>query len=204
MGLSFTTALRVGATLAAISVLSLGGVAYARECDRAARDAAAEPPAVLIVMDASKSMAKPVGGGEAGSRLDAAKRGPCAPSSTGCLTAHASGCGSELAVALRALAARAARTYRPTGTAVRGGATDAAAAEIGTGRYLDRIGADGERRYAIELRTGQRLAAAAVVSRTCPITTDRFTGLLATSLDIDLFEPGASVSVVARSPRSSR
>ena len=59
----------------------------------------------------------------------------------------------ELAVALRALASRAARTYRPTGTAVRGGATDSAAAEIGAGRYLDRIGADGERWYAIELRT---------------------------------------------------
>jgi Ca-activated chloride channel family protein len=97
----------------------------------------------------------------------------------------------ELAVALRALAARAARTYRPTGTAVRGGATDSAAADIGSGRYLDRIGADGERWYAIELRKGQRLAAAAVVSRTCPFRTDRFTGLLATSLSIDLFEPGA-------------
>ena len=95
----------------------------------------------------------------------------------------------ELAVELRALAARAARTYRPTGSPVRGGASQSAAAEIGTGRYLDRIGADGERWYAIELRNGQRLAAAAVVSRTCPFRTDNFTGLLATSMRIELFEP---------------
>jgi Ca-activated chloride channel family protein len=319
MGLSCTTALRAGAALVAIVVLGLGGVAYARECNRASRDAAADPPAVLIVMDASRSMAKPVGGGEAGTRLDAAKRalrtvvdglpdgarvglrlyghrvsgatraegcrdtelvrpvgpldrrgltaaidryravgstpigralraassdlpssGPasivlvsdggdnCAPpdpcviagelAAAGrdlhieaigfqvgararrqlrCIAAKGRGAyreaadADELAVALRALAARAARTYRPTGTAVRGGATESAAAEIGAGRYLDRIGADGERWYTIELREGQRLAAAAVVSRTCPFRTDAFTGLLATSLSIDLFEPGA-------------
>lgn len=313
------TAFRAGATIAVAGVLGLGGVAYARECTRASRDAAAEPPAVLIVMDASKSMAKPVGGGEGGSRLDAAKRalrtvvdglpdgarvglrlyghrvsgttraegcrdtelvrpvtpldrdrlqadidayravgstpigralraaasdlpasGPasivlvsdggdnCAPpdpciiagelAAAGrdlrieavgfqvsararrqlrCIAAKGGGAyreaadAGELAVALRALAARATRTYRPSGTPVHGGAAESAAADLGTGRYLDRIGAGGERWYAVELREGQRLAAAAVVSRTCPFETDRFTGLLATSLSIDLFEPGA-------------
>lgn len=319
MDLPLTTALRAGATLVAAAVLGMGGVAYARECTRASRDAAAEPPAVLIVMDASKSMAKPVGGGEAGSRLAAAKRalrsvvdglpdgarvglrlyghrvsgatraegcrdtelvrpvapldrvglkadidayravgstpigralraaasdlpatGPasivlvsdggdnCAPpdpcviagelAAAGrdlhieavgfqvsprarqqlrCIAAKGRGAyreaadAGELAVALRALAARATRTYRPSGTPVRGGTTRAAAADLGTGRYLDRIGPAGERWYAVELREGERLAAAAVVSRTCPFKTDRFTGLLATSLSIDLFEPGA-------------
>jgi Mg-chelatase subunit ChlD len=316
---SWLTTIRwLGTVVAAGAVVGLGGVAYARDCNRAARDAAAAPPAVVIVMDASRSMGKPLGGGEAGTRLDAAKRalrtvvdglpvgarvglrlyghrvsgatraegcrdtelvrpvgpldrraltaeidhyravgstpigralraasadlpasGPasivlvsdggdnCAPPDPCVIAGELAGAGrdlhieavgfqvgararqqlrciaakgrgvyreaadaGELAVALRALAARAARTYRPTGTLVRGGATEAAAAAIGTGRYLDRIGADGERWYAIELGKGQRLAAAAVVSRTCPFKTERATGLLATSLQIDLFEPG--------------
>ncbi len=319
MGSSVTTVLRVGTTLAAVAVLGWGGVAYARECSRASRDAAARPPAVLIVMDASRSMAKPVGGDEAGTRLDAAKRalrtvvgglpdgtrvglrlyghrvpgatraagcrdtelvrpvgpldrggliseidryravgstpigralraaaadlpadGPasvvlvsdggdnCAPpdpcvvagelAAAGrdlhieavgfqvgararrqlrCIAAQGRGAyreaadAGELTVALRALATRAARTYRPTGRAVRGGASESGAAEIGTGRYLDRIGAGGERWYAVELGEGRRLAAAAVVSRTCPFATGTSTGLLATSLSLDLFEPGA-------------
>ena len=260
----------------------MGGVAYARDCNRATRDAAARPAPVLIVMDASRSMAKPVGGAR-GSRLDAAKRalrtvvdgaarrrarrpaalrpsrgrrdarrglpryraraagratrssradrrdravravgstpigralraaasdlpasGPasivlvsdggdnCAPPDPCVIAGELAAEGRDLHIEaigfqvsgrarrqLRCIAAKGRGVYReaadadeppshcarsprgplertaPTGTAVRGGATDSAAAEIGTGRYLDRIGADGERWYALELRTGQ-------------------------------------------------
>jgi len=52
-------------------VLALGGVAYARQCDRRVPAAQTGPPSIVIVMDASKSMAKPAGDGR--TRLDAAK-----------------------------------------------------------------------------------------------------------------------------------
>jgi hypothetical protein len=92
----------------------------------------------------------------------------------------------ELAVALRALAARATRTYRPVGRPVRGGATEAAAATIGSGRYLDRIGADGQRWYAVRLHRGQRLAVAAVVSHACPFSRGG-ADMIGTALELTLF-----------------
>ena len=54
-------------------VLGLGGVAAAssRECERTVLEAGTAPPSVLIIMDASASMAKPTGGGQ--TRLQAAK-----------------------------------------------------------------------------------------------------------------------------------
>ena len=52
--------------------LMLGGVAYARVCERVVPSVdAQEPPSLLIVMDASKSMSKPTGDGT--TRLQAAK-----------------------------------------------------------------------------------------------------------------------------------
>ena len=60
-------------TACAMAVLGLGGVAYAssRECERTVLEAGTAPPSVLIIMDASASMAKPAGGGQ--TRLQAAK-----------------------------------------------------------------------------------------------------------------------------------
>jgi Ca-activated chloride channel family protein len=94
----------------------------------------------------------------------------------------------DLAVALRALAARAVRTYRPIGQPIHGGASEAAAAPISVGRYVDRIGADEERWYAVRLERRQRLAAAAVVSHACPFARG-LAEMFGTTLEIDLFRP---------------
>lgn len=56
--------------LTAVLVGALGGTAYA-ECRQPRPDVAQGPPSVLIIMDASKSMAKPTGDGR--TRLEAAK-----------------------------------------------------------------------------------------------------------------------------------
>jgi len=306
---------RTCAAVAAGAVFASGGVAYARECARAAPAVDPPPPAVLIVMDASKSMGKPAGDGR--SRLEVAKEalrtvvgglpdgarvglrlyghrvsgagraagcrdtelvtpvGPldrgamktqvdsfqavgstpigralraavsdlpagapssivlvsdggdnCAPpnpckiagelAAAGtdvsiqavgfqvgdrarrqlrCIAARGRGVyrdaadAGELAVALRALAARGIRTYRPLGRPIRGATTAAAAPPVGTGRYVDRIEADGDRWYAVRLDEGQRLAAAAVVSHACPFPRG-LSEMFGTSLELDLFEPG--------------
>ena len=98
----------------------------------------------------------------------------------------------ELAVALRALAARALRTYTPIGTPVRGGAIPAAAAPISGGRYIDRIGADEDRWYAVPLRAGQRLAAAAVLSRACRFPRG-LAEMFGTSLELTLLDPSGEL-----------
>jgi Ca-activated chloride channel family protein len=108
----------------------------------------------------------------------------------------------DLAVALRALAARATRTYRPVGAPIRGAASEAAAAPIGSGRYVDRIGADDERWYAVTLERGQRLAVAAVVSHACPFSRG-LAEMFGTSLELTLFKPGGELpeaSVRCREP----
>ncbi|MEA2143534.1 MAG: Ca-activated chloride channel [Solirubrobacteraceae bacterium] len=98
----------------------------------------------------------------------------------------------ELAVALRALAARALRRYTPVGKPIRGGATAAAAAPISGGRYADRIGADEDRWYAVPLRVGQRLAAVAVVSHACPFPRG-LAEMFGTSLELTLFDPSGEL-----------
>jgi Ca-activated chloride channel family protein len=299
---------------AALAAFVSGGVAYARDCERGAPETDPPPPAVLIVMDASKSMGKPAGDGRSrlavakaalrtlvdglppdarvglrlyGHRVAGAGRaagcrdtelvapvgplsrstlkaridsyravgstpigravraaaadlpatGPtsivlvsdggdnCAPPDPCAVAGEVAAAGTdvsiqaigfqvgprarrqlrciagrgrgvyrdaadadELAVALRALAARAIRVYRPVGRAIRGGATEAAAARIGSGRYVDRIGAEGERWYAVRLQRGQRLAVAAVVSRACPFARGG-AELFGTSLELALFAP---------------
>lgn len=75
----------------------------------------------------------------------------------------------ELAVALRALAARATRTFEPAGRRIFGAPTAGAARPIGSGRFLDRIVPDGERWYRITLAPGQRLAAGAALIVACPL-----------------------------------
>ncbi len=289
-------ALRRTGGLVAATVLASGGVAYARECDRVVADGdRPPPPAVLIVMDASKSMGKPAGDGRSrlavakaalrtvvdglptdarvglrlyGHRVSGAGRaagcrdtelvtpvgaldrtgltaqidsyravgstpigralraaaddlppsGPtsivlvsdggdnCAPPDPCAIAGEVAAAGTDvsiqaigfqvgerarrqlrciagrgrgvyrdagdaddLAVALRALAARATRTPQPVGRPIRGGATEAAPAAIGSGRYVDRIGADDDRWYSVRLDGGQRLAVAAVVSHACPL-----------------------------------
>jgi len=305
---------RAAAALVAGTAFVSGGVAYARECDRDAREVDPQPPAVLVVMDASKSMAKPAGDGRSrlavakaalrtlvdglpgtarvglrlyGHRVAGAGRragcrdtelvapvgpldrdalnarigsyravgstpigralraaasdlpgsGPrsivlvsdggdnCAPPDPCAIAARTATSGvdvsiqaigfqvgerarrqlqciagrgrgvyrdaadaDELAVALRALAARAVRTYRSGGTPVRGGATRSAAIPIARGRYVDRIGADDERWYAVRLAAGQRLAAAATVSHACPFRRG-VAEMIGTSLELVLLRP---------------
>ena len=303
--------------LAAGAVFAGGGVAYARECDDGAFAADQPPPAVLIVMDASRSMGKPVGGG--GTRLAAAKAAlrtvvdglperarvglrlyghrvsgagraagcrdtelvapvgalgrealtaridsyhavgstpighalrlarptfrpvrqarscscptaattaplrnparspaswpPPGPASASRRSASRSGparrqlrCiarrgrgvyrdaadADELAVALRALAARSVRTYTPVGARIRGGATQAAAAALSGGRFVDRIGADEDRWYAVRLQSAQRLAVAAVVSHACPFPRG-LAEMTGTSLELTLFDPSGEL-----------
>jgi Ca-activated chloride channel family protein len=75
----------------------------------------------------------------------------------------------ELAVALRALAARATRTFEPNGRRVSGGRTARAARPIGSGRFRDLIASGGERWYRVSLMPSQRLAAGAVLIVACPL-----------------------------------
>jgi hypothetical protein len=297
------------------AVLGLCGVAYARECERTVPAADGTPPSVLIIMDASASMAKPAGGGQ--TRLQAAKAAlrtlvdglpdgarvglrlyghsvsgagraagcrdtelvapvgrldrarltaqidayeavgstpigralrasandlpddgttsivlvsdggdncappsPCAvaeqiaaegtrvsiqaigfqvtPQARSALRCIASrgrgvyrdaGDAEQLAVALRALAARATRTYEPQGTAIAGGTTARTARAIGGGRYVDRIAVDGDRWYAVELGAGQRLATAAILVPGC-LPPRGFGDLIGTSLVLEVYPPG--------------
>jgi len=275
--------------------LLLGGVAFAQQCDRQVPAARAGPPSVLIVMDASKSMAKRASGGQ--SRLDAAKaslrtvvdglpddarvglrlyghrvsgatraegcrdtelvtpigrldrRGiqsdidsyravgstpigralreaagdlpatgrssivlvsdggdNCAPPSPCDVAARIAAQGTdvsiqavgfqvakraseelrciarrgggayreaadadELAVALRALAARATRTFQASGRQISGGRSAAAATPIASGRFVDEIGPDDVRWYSLKLGRGQRVAASVALVLACPV-----------------------------------
>jgi len=275
----------------------LGGVAYARECEREIPPVGAPPPSVLILMDASKSMSKPAGDGRTrlqaaksalralieglpngtrvglrlyGHRVSGATRAEgcrdtelvapvgeldrralgseidsyeavgstpigralraaaadlpaegltsivlvsdggdnCAPPSPCAVAGQIAGRGTglsvqaigfqvtgrareqlrciaergrgiyrdagdadELAVALRALAARATRTFALTGSPIEGGASERHATPISSGRFLDRIGPGEERWYRVALRTGQRLAASSALIVTCPPAT---------------------------------
>ena len=78
----------------------------------------------------------------------------------------------ELAVALRALAARGTRTFTPSGTRISGGAGERDATPISSGRFLDRIAAGDVRWYRVALRRGQRLAASATLILACPPDAD--------------------------------
>jgi Ca-activated chloride channel family protein len=62
---------------------------------------------------------------------------------------------------LLAAIARAFRDYKPVGTPVQGGPTREQATPVGTGQYLDAIQPGQERWYAISVKAGQRLLAAA-------------------------------------------
>lgn len=300
---------------AALTGLLLGGVAYGRPCDGPVDAAGSAPPSVLVVMDASRSMAKPADGGR--SRLDAAKASlrtlvdglpngarvglrlyghrvsgvsrttgcrdtelvtavaeldraalksrieayravgftpigralragardlpatgtasivlvsdggdNCAPPNPcrvaeqiaaarrtvsiqtigfqvagrareqlRCIAAHGRGVyrdaenAEELAVALRALSARAMRTFEPEGASIVGGASALAARPIGAGRFVDRIRPEGERWYTLALHPGQRLAAAAVVIARCPADIG-LADMIGTSIQLDVFGPG--------------
>jgi Mg-chelatase subunit ChlD len=277
-----------------VAGLTLGGVAYARQCEREIPAVDASPPSILIVMDASRSMSKPAGDGR--TRLQAAKaalrtlvdglpesarvglrlyghrvsgttrtagcrdtelvapvadldrRGlaaeidsyeavgytpigralraaaadlpaegvtsivlvsdggdNCAPPSPcavagqiarrgtdlsvqaigfqvsgrareqlRCIAERGRGVyrdaadADELAVALRALAARGTRTFAPAGTRISGGADERDATPISSGRLLDRIAPGDERWYRVALRSGQRLAASGALIVVCP------------------------------------
>ena len=67
----------------------------------------------------------------------------------------------ELIDELRAVFARARRSYAPSGTPVQGGPTARSAAPVGAGQYLDEIRPGESRHYAITLEEGQALWAAA-------------------------------------------
>jgi Ca-activated chloride channel family protein len=275
--------------------LLVGGAAYARVCERVVPSVDAPPPSLLIVMDASKSMSKPAGGG--GTRLQAAKAAlrtlvkglpdgtrvglrlyghrvsgatraegcrdtelvspvgeldrsalaakidsyeavgftpigralraaaadlptegsasivlvsdggdNCAPPSP-CAVAgqiaaggqdvsvqavgfHVNGSAraqlrciakrgggvyrdasnaDELAVVLRALAARATRTIEPGGKRVTGGARSSSARPIAPGRFSDEIGLGEERWYRVAAGRGQQIAASATLLTPCPV-----------------------------------
>lgn len=98
----------------------------------------------------------------------------------------------ELAVALRALAARATRTYEPQGVAIRGGTSERTALPIGSGRHVDRIAVDGERWYAVQLARGQRLAVAAILVPGC-LPGRGLLDLIGTTLNLDVYPPGDRV-----------
>jgi Ca-activated chloride channel family protein len=305
---------QVAFCVAALAGLAVSGVAYGRPCGRQVDAAGVDPPSVLILMDASKSMAERVGGG--GTRLDAAKRSlrtlvdglpddarvglrlyghrvagagraagcrdtelvspvgtldraalkaqidayravgstpigrslraaatdlpasgqstivlvsdggdNCAPpdpcrvaeqiaaagrtvsiQSIGfrvsghareqlrCIAAHAHGVyrsaenAQELAVALRALSARAMRTFRPAGRRVTGGSSARTATPIGAGSYLDVVQSDQDRWYSISMARGQRLAVSAVVVSPCPVEHD-LADAIGTRLVLDVADP---------------
>ena len=100
----------------------------------------------------------------------------------------------ELAVALRALAARGTRARGPVGRPVSGGRTSSSAPEIAGGRFVDRIAADEVRWYAVRLGRGQRLAAAAVVSTYCRRRIG-IADMIGTALQIDVFDPAGQLPV---------
>ena len=77
----------------------------------------------------------------------------------------------ELAVALRALAARATRTFELAGRRVSGAPTARGARPIGSGRFLDQISPGEERWYRLGLAPSQRLAAGAALIVACPLDT---------------------------------
>lgn len=64
---------------------------------------------------------------------------------------------------LLALFARAFRGYEPSGEPIEGGPTPGAAAEAGTGRWLDSIEPGVARWYAVDVPAGQRIAASATL-----------------------------------------
>lgn len=309
---SLSWVLALGITVAGL----VGGIAYARACERVAPSVDAPPPSLLIVMDASKSMSKPTG--EGNTRLQAAKaalrslvdglpddtrvglrlyghrvsgatraegcrdtelvapvgdldraalvaridsyeavgftpigralraaaadlptRGAasivlvsdggdnCAPPSPcavaeqitaggqdvsvqavgfrvndraraqlRCIAKRGGGVyrdasnADELAAVLRALAARATRVARPTGTAVSGGHTESNPRPISSGRFLDEIAPGEERWYRVAVQHGQRIAAAATLIAPCPLGASVWdalgTSLTLTALDADL------------------
>ena len=307
--------LLVGA-MALGAVLLLGGVAYARQCEREVPAVDAPPPSVLIVMDASRSMSKPAGDGR--TRLDAAKAAlrklvaglpdatrvglrlyghrvsgttraegcrdtelvapvgeldrralagqiasyravgstpigrslreaagdlpqdgvtsivlvsdggdNCAPPSPCAVAGQIAGRGTdlsvqaigfqvtgraraqlrciaergrgvyrdaadadELAVALRALAARGTRTFTVAGTPVSGGGTERDATPIASGRLLDRIGPGDERWYRVELGRGQRIAASGTLIVACPPKAS-VRDSIGTTFEIEVRAPGS-------------
>jgi hypothetical protein len=75
----------------------------------------------------------------------------------------------ELAVVLRALAARATRVAKPVGRPVAGGSSAADARPVASGRFRDEIGPGEERWYRVGVEPGQRLAAAATLMTPCPL-----------------------------------
>ena len=306
--------------------LALGGVAYARECERAVPDVDTPPPSILIVMDASRSMSKPAGDGRTrlqaakaalrtlvdglpegarvglrlyGHRVSGATRAAgcrdtelvapvdeldrralaaeidsyeavgftpigralraaatdlpaagvtsivlvsdggdnCAPPSPcavagqiarrgtdlsvqaigfqvsgrareqlRCIAERGRGVyrdaadADELAVALRALAARGTRTFALMGTRVSGGAGERDATPISSGRFLDRIAPGDERWYRVALRGGQRLAASGALILVCPPDTG-FLASIGTASSMDVRDRGsAAPDAVAATP----
>ncbi|MEA2191181.1 MAG: Ca-activated chloride channel [Solirubrobacteraceae bacterium] len=305
------------ACLTALAGLLLGGVAYARQCEREVPTVDAPQPSVLIVMDASRSMSKPAGDGR--TRLEAAKAAlrklvdglpegtrvglrlyghrvsgrtraegcrdtelvapvgaldrralaakiasyravgstpigrslreaaadlpaegvtsivlvsdggdNCAPPSPCAVAGQIAGRGTdlsvqaigfqvsgrareqlrciaergrgvyrdaadadELAVALRALAARGTRTFAVTGSPVSGGAAERDATPISSGRFVDRIGPGAERWYRVELGRGQRLAASGALIVACPPQAS-LSDSIGTTFRIDVRAPGSA------------
>jgi Mg-chelatase subunit ChlD len=106
----------------------------------------------------------------------------------------------ELAVALRALAARGTRTFALRGTRIAGGAGERDATPIASGRFLDRIAPGDERWYSIALRRGQRLAASGALILVCPPDTG-VTASIGTVLQMDVLDrAGATPDVTAAAP----
>ena len=69
----------------------------------------------------------------------------------------------RLEAELAAAFARAFRRYEPTGEPIRGGPAPAAATPAAPGRYLDSLAPGRARWYAVDLKAGQRLLAAATL-----------------------------------------
>lgn len=99
----------------------------------------------------------------------------------------------ELAVALRALAARATRTIEPGGRRVAGGAGASSARRIASGRFHDEIGPGEERWYRVSLDGGARLAAAATLLAPCPLNLG-VADAIGTSLTLSVLD-GADAAV---------
>jgi Ca-activated chloride channel family protein len=73
----------------------------------------------------------------------------------------------ELALALRALAARGLRTPTPQGRPITGGPGPEQAVAIGAGAFVDDLAMNEQRWYSVELAAGQRLAASASLLAPC-------------------------------------
>ncbi len=116
-----------------------------------------------------------------------------------CIAEHARGVfrqaenSDELALALRALSARAMRTFRPAGRTIAGGTSERTALPIGTGRFVDAVRPDEERWYSIAIGRGQRLAATAVVVSPCPVDHD-VADMIGTSLKLDVVGPASEAT----------